>query len=45
MYIPVGLITKGGESLRVTHHIWVESKAVWDEIGGSGKQHQQSFEN
>ena len=44
MYVPAGLITEGGESLKVTHHIWVESKAVWDEIGDSGKQHLQSFE-
>ena len=44
MYVPAGLITEGGESLKVAHHIWVESKAVWDEIGDSGKQHLQSFE-
>ena len=44
MYVPAGLITQGGESLKVAHHIWVESKAVWDEIGDSGKQHPQSFE-
>ena len=44
MYVPAGLITEGGESLKVAHHIWVESKAVWDEIGDSGKQNLQSFE-
>ena len=44
MYVPAGLVTEGGESLKVAHHIWVESKAVWDEIGDSGKQHLQSFE-
>ena len=44
MYVPAGLITEGDESLKVAHHIWVESKAVWDEIGDSGKQHLQSFE-
>ena len=44
MYVPAGLITEGSESLKVAHHIWVESKAVWDEIGDSGKQHLQSFE-
>jgi hypothetical protein len=43
MYVPAGLINEGGESLKVAHHIWVESKAVWDEIGASGKQHLQSF--
>lgn len=44
MYVPAGLIIEGGESLKVTHHIWVDSKAVWDEIGDSGKQHRESFE-
>ncbi len=44
MFVPAGLITKGGESLRVAHHIWVSSKAVWDEIGDLGKQHRESFE-
>lgn len=44
MYVPAGLITEGSESLHVAHHIWVESKAEWDEIGDSGKQHLQSFE-
>lgn len=43
MAIPAGSITKGGESLKVAHHIWVRSKAVWDEIGDSGKQHFESF--
>ncbi len=43
--IPAGLISKGGESLKVAHHIWIESKAVWDEIGDSGKQHLESFKS
>jgi len=43
MYVPAGLITGVGENLRVTHHIWVESKAVWDEIGDSGKRHREAF--
>ncbi|MBP0019429.1 MAG: GFA family protein [Cyanobacteria bacterium SBLK] len=43
MYIPVGLITEGDENLQVAHHIWVDSKATWDEIGDNGKQHQQAF--
>lgn len=43
MYVPAGLINEGGESLEVKHHIWVESKAVWDLIGDSGKQHPTSF--
>ena len=32
MYVPVGLITNGDESHKVVHHIWVDSKEVWDEI-------------
>ena len=44
MFVPAGLILEGGESLRVAHHIWVESRAVWDEIGDAGKQHPEAFE-
>ena len=44
MFVPAGLISEGGDSLRVIHHIWVGSKAVWDEIGDSGKQHLAAFE-
>ena len=43
-YVPVGSIIEGGENLRVRHHIWVDSKAAWDEICGSGKQHRGAFE-
>jgi hypothetical protein len=39
MYVPAGIITEGGEALRVIHHIWVGSKAAWDEIGDAGQQH------
>jgi hypothetical protein len=44
MFIPAGLISDGGAALRVAHHIWVDSKAAWDEIGDSGKQHAEGFE-
>jgi hypothetical protein len=44
MFVPAGLITEGGENLRVAHHIWVGSKAVWDEIGDTGKQHAEAFQ-
>lgn len=44
MFVPVGLITDGGESLQVTHHIWVGSKAEWDEIGDGGRRHLKAFE-
>jgi hypothetical protein len=43
MFVPAGLITEGGEDLRVIHHIWVESRASWDEIGDSGEQHGQAL--
>ncbi|MCF6302964.1 MAG: GFA family protein [Devosiaceae bacterium] len=43
-FVPVGLITKGAENLKVAHHIWVDSKAKWDQIGDSGKQHRNAFE-
>lgn len=43
MFVPAGSITAGGDALRVIHHIWVGSKAAWDEIGDSGKQHIEAF--
>jgi hypothetical protein len=43
MFVPAGSILQGGEALRVVHHIWVGSKAEWDEIGDSGQQHLESF--
>ncbi len=43
MFVPAGLIAEGGEDLEVTHHIWVESKAGWDAIGDSGRQHPRAF--
>jgi hypothetical protein len=43
MFVPAGLITQGGEGLRVIHHVWVGSKAAWDEIGGAGTQHPEGF--
>lgn len=43
MFIPAGLISEGAEGLRVAHHIWVGSKAGWDEIGDSGQQHARAF--
>ena len=44
MFVPAGLIRDGGESLRVAHHIWVGSKATWDEIGDDGRCHPGAFE-
>ncbi len=43
-FIPAGLLSDGDENLKVTHHIWVDSKAAWDEIGDSGHQHREAFE-
>ncbi len=45
MFVPAGLIAEGGEDLRVIHHIWVNSKAGWDEIGDAGEQHDQTMES
>ncbi|WP_196137220.1 GFA family protein [Aliikangiella sp. G2MR2-5] len=44
MYVPCGLIMSGDENLKVAHHIWVDSKAPWDEICGEAKQHREAFE-
>ena len=43
VFIPAGLITEGDEQLQVAHHIWVGSKAPWDHIGNTGKQHHGAF--
>ena len=43
MFVPAGTLTEGGDALRVAHHVWVGSKAVWDEIGDTGKQHAEQF--
>jgi len=43
MFVPAGLLTEGGEALAVIHHVWVGSKAAWDEIGDAGKQHLEGF--
>jgi len=39
LYVPVSLLNNGVEQLKVAHHIFVGSKANWEEIGDSGKQH------
>lgn len=43
MFIPVGLIDEHHEVLKVSHHIWVDSKAHWDEIAGEGVLHPRHF--
>ena len=44
MFVPAGLIIDGDENLKVAHHIWVGSKAIWDEIGDCGRRHPEEFE-
>jgi len=43
MFVPAGSIVEGGEELSVQHHIYVDSRAPWDEIGDSGRQHGRAF--
>ena len=43
MFAPAGSITEGGDALKVAHHVWVGSKAPWDEIGDGGQQHVGKF--
>ena len=43
-FVPAGLISEGGEDLRVAHHIWVDSKATWDELGSRGRRHPEAYE-
>lgn len=43
MFVPAGTITSGAKELKVIHHIWVDSKAPWDEIGDTGALHPEAF--
>jgi hypothetical protein len=43
MFIPASLIREGGDDLRIAAHIWVGSKAVWDEICDSGEQYSEAY--
>jgi hypothetical protein len=43
MFAPAGSISDGIDALKVIHHIWVGSKAAWDEIGDAGQQHIEGF--
>lgn len=43
-FVPAGLISDGDENLKVAHHIWVDSRATWDELGNSGLRHPEAFE-
>uniref|UniRef100_UPI0018DCD358 GFA family protein n=1 Tax=Gilvimarinus agarilyticus TaxID=679259 RepID=UPI0018DCD358 len=39
MYIPASLLTSDDSTLRITHHLYIGSKASWEEIAGGAKQH------
>jgi len=43
MFAPAGSITRGGDALKVIHHVWAGSKAAWDEIGDATRQHAEEF--
>jgi hypothetical protein len=43
MFVPAGLLADDGGAPKVIHHIWVGSKAAWDEIGDQGKQHVEAY--
>ncbi|WP_018996155.1 GFA family protein [Hirschia maritima] len=43
MFIPVGVITQGSETLKMAHHIFVGSKPKWTNICDEGKQHPEEF--
>ena len=43
MYVPAGLLVDGIDDLKVSDHIWVGSKAGWDEIGDPGRQHPGAY--
>lgn len=43
MYIPVGTLSSGHENLKVVHHLYTKSKASWEVIKDSGKQHPNGF--
>ena len=44
IYIPVGTLDEGADRLEVKHHIWVSSKAAWDQIGDDGQQHPRGID-
>ncbi|MBT8448473.1 MAG: GFA family protein, partial [Gammaproteobacteria bacterium] len=44
MFVPAGAITEGGENLKVTAHIWTDSKAVWDKIGDDAIQFAEDYQ-
>ena len=43
VYVPVGLLDKGHENLKVKHHLYVGSQAPWEKLEGDGVQHQNNY--
>ena len=43
MFVPAGLLPGAGLGLKVQAHIWVHSRAEWDEIGDEGQQHPERY--
>ena len=43
MFVPAVLISGADHALTVTDHIWVDSRAPWDRIADSGRQHPQEY--
>ncbi len=44
MFVPAGLPEAEAKNLEIAYHIWVDSKAFWDKISDSGKQHKREFQ-
>lgn len=43
MFVPAGLICDGDEHLKISDHIWVDSRAAWDELGKCGRLHPEAY--
>jgi len=43
VYLPVSLLDSGDIELTVKHHLFVGSKAPWEEIGDDGVQHEAGY--
>ena len=42
-FVPAGLLATEAEPAAVSDHIWVDSRAAWDEIGESGVRHPEHY--
>ena len=43
VFVPAGILPADVEGLKIRHHIFVGSKACWDEIADTGKRHDGPF--